>query len=208
MEIELKYAIPDRETADRIWNDPELKAMEEKSTREINEFRGTYYDTEDYLLFKHDIAFRMRKEGKKLVASLKWNGETTGALHKREELNMNLGEEEIPESPDPDIFCESEEGHLTSDLLKGRKLKGMIQVNVTRKDFRIDTGNSIAEISLDDGKIITDKGTEDILELEIELYNGSQEDIEDLGEQLEEKYGLTAEKNSKFARGLRLLGVI
>ena len=119
MEVELKYTVDSRKTADRIWNDPQLKELEEDDSRSSNDFRGTYYDTEDYDLFRHDIAYRLRTEGNKLVASLKWNGKNTGPLHKREELNITLGDARQPKDPDPSVFCESEEGGELLELVAG-----------------------------------------------------------------------------------------
>jgi len=208
MEIELKYSVSSGKIAERIWKDEELKLIEEKNSRDMNEFRGTYYDTEDHLLFKNDIAFRFRKEGKKLVASLKWSGTNDGALHQREELNMNLGEGEIPKCPNPDVFKESSEGTDLLKLLDGKPLKHMMEVNVLRKSFRVDTGDSLVEISLDDGEIVTKEGNEPVCEMEIELFSGNQEDLVKLGERLRERYCLEPEKDSKFARGLKLLGMI
>ncbi|MEA4922250.1 MAG: CYTH domain-containing protein [Eubacteriaceae bacterium] len=208
MEIELKYMISDPEVADRIWEDSQLKSLEEKGSRGRNAFNGTYFDTEDHILFKNDIAFRLREEGKKLVASLKWNGENQGPLHKREELNINLGEGKMPETPDPTVFSQSDEGIDMMDLLGEKELKCMMQVNVLRKSFRVDMGDSIVEISLDDGEIITEDGKEPVCELEIELFSGEETDLIKLGEQLQERYDLKPEKDSKFARGLKLLGMI
>lgn len=208
MEIELKYTISDSKVADRIWEDLDLKDLEEDDSRNSDTFNGTYYDTDDYTLFKNDIAFRMREEGKKLVASLKWNGQNQGPLHKREELNINLGEDRAPEHPDPSVFRESEEGRDMMELIGDKVLSSMIQVNVLRRSFRVDTGNSLVEISLDDGEVITKSGKVAICELEIELFSGDQEDLVKLGEQLQIKYDLMPEKDSKFARGLKLLGKI
>ena len=43
------------------------------------------------------------------------------------------------------------------------------------------------------------------MEMEIELYSGSEDELESYGRKLAEKYGLTAEDRSKFARGYALL---
>ncbi|MGI6736486.1 MAG: CYTH domain-containing protein [Anaerovoracaceae bacterium] len=207
MEVELKYTVDSRKTADRIWNDPQLKELEEDDSRSSNDFRGTYYDTEDYDLFRHDIAYRLRTEGNKLVASLKWNGKNTGPLHKREELNITLGDARQPKDPDPSVFCESEEGGELLELVGDKKLIEMIQVNVLRRSFRVDIGESIVELSLDDGEILAGGGSDPVCELELELYSGSEEDLVQLGEELQERYRLTPGRVSKFVRGLKLLGV-
>ena len=40
MEIELKYTIGNRDKADRIWNDPYLKKLEEADSRHQGHFNG------------------------------------------------------------------------------------------------------------------------------------------------------------------------
>ena len=61
---------------------------------------------------------------------------------------------------------------------------------------------------MDEGEIKTAKGNAPILELEIELYTGDQEDMVALGRKLEEKYHLKQGNKSKYQRGLEILGLI
>lgn len=70
MEIETKYMIPDRETADRLWDDKYLASMEEEGSRETVLMKAAYFDTEDSLLAKNDIALRVRTEGESIFATL------------------------------------------------------------------------------------------------------------------------------------------
>ena len=207
MEIELKYSIADSDTADRISKDAGLQKLEEKDSRDAEELCGRYYDTVDLILQKNDVAFRMRREGKKLVATMKWNGETSGALHSREELNINLGDCDNLD-PQPEVFAESEEGRRMLDLIGERTLHCIMEVNVLRRSFRVDTGKSLVEISIDQGEIITSKGTEPVCELELELFGGEEEDMLKLGDHLAQEYALEMGTISKFARGLKLLKVI
>ena len=56
--------------------------------------------------------------------------------------------------------------------------------------MRIDTGKSICEAALDTGKIITAGGNADIRELELELFSGSVEDLEEIGSDIAERFSL------------------
>ena len=208
MEIELKYNIDSSELAEAIWSDEELQQFEEEDTRECEPFNGTYYDTNDYILFRNYIAFRIREEGPKLVASLKWNGKSDGGLHKREELNIHLLETEKPENPAPDIFAESEEGKDVVRLVGDKTLVSMMDVNMTRRSFRIDYNGSVMEISIDSGEIIANEQHRPICELEIELFSGSEEDLMRIGDLLSDKYNLVPEQASKFSKGLSMLGLV
>lgn len=202
MEIELKYAINDNETAMRIWEDEDLKKLEEPETRETVFMKATYFDTEDYDLCGNDMAYRVRREDDRLIASLKWGGKNEGALHTREEINIPV----IDTHPNPVTFEESDIGKDLIRIIGGKPLRPIIEMHIERRRFRVDTQSSLLEVSVDSGEIVTEKGSSPICEVEIELFSGEQEDLLETGQQLVDKYGVVSEKRSKFYRGLVLLG--
>lgn len=205
MEIEMKYGISDKGCADKIWGDNYLKEIGEEASRETLHMKAAYFDTEDYTLLDHDIAFRVRLEGSRVVASLKWNGTSEGGLHTREEINVPLGSEDCLINPSPSIFCESVEGRDMMALVDNKPLHNLLEIRSLRRKIRVDTGKSICEVAIDTGEISTDYGDLPICELEIELFSGSKEDVSAIGNVLAEKYGLAPEDRSKYARGLALI---
>lgn len=202
MEIELKYNIPDKETAEKIWENELYGAYEEPDSREEIFMDAYYYDTEDFSLSDNDMAYRVRKEGEGWVAALKWKGCAEGALHKREELSIPVDGSE----PDTSVFCQNESGRHLESIVAGRELICMIRSSIARKRFRIDTGNGIYEFSIDRGKVVTPLGEEPVLEVEVELFSGDTEELQTIGENLKEQFGLEDSEESKYGRGLRLLG--
>ncbi|MCL2437282.1 MAG: CYTH domain-containing protein [Clostridiales bacterium] len=206
VEIELKYSIPDKNIAESIWQDSDIIEMEEAESREKLVLKAAYFDTEDGLLAKHDIAFRVRMEGSRSIASLKWNGKSEGALHTRNEINVPIEGEACLIMPDPAIFKESDIGLQMMELIEGKQLSSVVEVGFLRRRVRVDTKNSIIEISIDTGDIVTDSGSEPICELELELFSGSQDDLIALGTKLAERYALIPEEYSKYARALKLIG--
>jgi inorganic triphosphatase YgiF len=206
LEIELKYRLHDKKLLTLIPNDSDLVAIEEKGTREQLFMKAAYFDTEDYILSKNDIAFRVRMEGARIVASLKWNDSSDGGLYTREEVNVPVDDPACFLMPDPLLFKESEAGKDVTELLNGKPLVSIFEMKFLRNRFRVDTGGAICEVSLDDGDIITDLGELHIAEVEIELFSGNNDEFLKLGASLAEKYGLAPELESKYARGLKLLG--
>jgi len=204
IEVELKYIIPDKNEAENIWQDVDLLIMSDEDSREKLPFKASYFDTEDGILAQNDIAFRVRVEGSRSIASLKWNGTSEGALHTREEINVPIDGEACLIMPDPALFKESEIGIQVMDLVSGKQLVNVMEVGFLRRRARIDTGNSIIEISIDTGEIVTDSGTTPICELELELFSGSQDELIELGNKLADRYSLVPEERSKYARGLML----
>ena len=94
MEIELKYLIEDKAVIDQIFADPYLSSIKDEKTEEKMEMHAVYFDTEDRRLYREGIAFRVRKEGTRIVGTLKWNGSSEDGMHKREEINVPVSDEE------------------------------------------------------------------------------------------------------------------
>jgi len=207
MEIEMKFNIGRKETADLIWEDADLLAIGEQDSREKLYMKAAYFDTDDYILCKNDIAFRVRMEGSRIVASLKWNGGSEEGLHTREEINVPVDDEACFISPDPSIFKESEPGKDMIGLLGGKPVHNVLETRFLRRKMKIDSGKSISELAIDIGEIVTDFGTEPICELELELYSGDQADMTRIGREIADKYHLVPENRTKYARGLALLNI-
>lgn len=207
MEIEVKYSMRSKETAEKVWEDKILAKMEDADSREKLYMKSAYFDTDDYVLSRNDIAFRVRMEGARVVASLKWGGKNDGGLHKREEINVPMDDEACFLSPDPSVFKESEIGKNILRLIDGRPLINLMEIGYLRSRFRIDTGKSLIEISIDEGELITENGSEPISEIELELFSGDVAELMQIGDDLRERYDLEEEARSKYARGLKLLNM-
>ncbi len=205
MEIELKYNIDDEETAEKLWLDDTLSAWEEEDSREKVVMKSAYFDTEDMILSKNDIAFRVRKEGNRFIASLKWGGKSEGALFHRGELNVPVDDEACFLRPSKELFKESDIGQHVIELVGDQMLTCIIEMDFIRRRFRVDHMDNIMEISIDQGEIVTDSGKEAISEIEIELFSGDENVLKEVGDELAEKYNLKAGLSSKFARGLALM---
>lgn len=207
MEIEMKYAVDGNETADKIWQDEYLRQMEEENSREELHMKAVYFDTEDYILSKNDIAMRFRMEGERLVATIKWGGKSDGAMHVRGEINVPLDDATMFLLPDIQIFKESDIGKEVIRLVGNAEISSIIETKFLRDRFRIDSGEGIMEVSIDRGEIITENGKTPICELEIELFSGEESALKAVAEKMEEKYGLKPETGSKYSKGLELLGL-
>lgn len=205
MEIELKYSLENEQIAEQIRNDEDLAKYEIKDSEQNLDLFAVYFDTEDMSLSKNFIAYRVRREGARNIATLKWNGMQDGALHKREELNINLGSGDFPKTPDISVFKQSEIGQRMIEIIGDKKIISLMEINMHRQSWRLEDNNAIVEVCIDSGKVITPKGETDICEIEIEMLTGTPEIITGLGDKLSEKYGLKPEKRSKFERGLALL---
>ena len=204
MELEMKYAVPDKAACDAIWEDDLIRQLADPSSREKTVMKAVYFDTEDGKLSANNMAVRVRYEGDTVFATLKWNGSVSNGFHEREEINVPASAAHFITSP-KELFKESEDGKVLLDLIGDQELTNLLEMRYLRSRCRLRYGGSIMELAIDTGSIITDKGEIPIMELEIELYAGDPKDIQVLGERLQEKYHLIPEDRSKLARGLALL---
>ena len=204
MEIELKYYLNDEIAKERIFNDKHLTEIKDPDFDETIEMKAVYMDTAQKDLMKKEMAFRVRSEGNRMVATLKWGGSAKDGLHVRGELNVPV-DDQFVRSPNVDVFKGSEIYEEIKAAVGDRALQKVMEMDFTRKEIRVDTGKSISVISLDEGWIRTDGGDAPISELEIEFYSGDQDDMIELGMELATKYNLQTSDKSKYQRGLELL---
>jgi len=207
MEIELKYDIDSKELMDQIWSDDQFASIEEKDSRQEIRMKAAYFDTRDLELMQNRLSFRIRKEGDHCVGTLKHKDRDLGVsgLYAREEINVPVSDGGCFFDPDTDMFKGSDEGHTLIELTQGKELICIFEMVFTRRKFRVDTGEIICEISLDEGEIIAGENRAPISELEIELFSGSKEDLMKIGDDIVSKYGLRPEPLSKYARGKKLI---
>lgn len=207
MEIELKFLIDEGFTRDKIFNDKHLQEISEDGSIETIPMKAIYFDTEEKDLLRKEMAYRVRYEDGRIIATLKWGGSAEDGLHVRGELNVPVDEEFI-KNPQAEIFQGSAIYDEILQAVGEKKLIPVMKMEFVRKQVQVDTGKSISVVSYDEGEIQTDKGNAPISELEIELYSGDQQDMIALGTELATRYNLKAGNKSKFQRGLELLGLI
>jgi inorganic triphosphatase YgiF len=206
MEIELRFLVEEEFTRDRIMNDGHLLSMAENEEPEVIPMKAIYLDTEDQAMLRKSMAFRVRYEDGRPVATLKWGGKSENGLHERGELNVSVDEEYVKE-PHMNIFKGSEIYEEIAELVGDKPLMPVMEMEFIRKQIHVDTGKSISVVSYDEGEIRTTGGNAEISEMEVELYSGSQDDMIALGRELAAKYNLKAGEKSKFQRGIELLGI-
>jgi triphosphatase len=204
MEQEMKYSIPNKELSDIIWNNSIIEKYGDDSTRESLVMKAVYFDTEDMVLSKNNMTVRVRVEGERKFATLKWGGCSTNGFHERNEINVPVSDESFI-NPSVDMFKGSEDGEVLMQLAKDKPLINLLETRFLRRRIRLKYQQSLIELAIDYGSIITDAGEEPILELELELYAGNIDDLKKLGEEFAREYGLTPENRTKFSRGVSLL---
>ncbi|CZT56244.1 CYTH domain protein [Eubacteriaceae bacterium CHKCI005] len=209
MEIELKYKVEGNVKWDRLKHSSELAGMMEQPPWE-KRMLAVYYDTPEGHLRRIGAAYRVRLEGNQYVATIKSRGEEEkGAMSHRLEWNV-MQENELP-NPDSFLQGEVQSGDSTEhlipilDLLKQFGVREMGRTDFIRYGAALQWKGMRAEMCLDQGHLCANNRRSSIRELELELLEGTEQQINHLGQYLAQKYGLCPEPRSKYARVLMLL---
>jgi inorganic triphosphatase YgiF len=205
-ETELKLLMQARDVP-RLLAHPLLAASPAQRQR----LRNTYFDTPTLALMARRIAVRERRVGSRTLLTVKTAGHSVAGLSQR-------GEWEGPTQPGRmDFAALVDEPSLAAELdaLK-QQLVPVFRTDFTRRSWRVDGGQGLIEVALDQGTIITggpnpaagEARREAILELELELLSGPVDALQALALSLARSpdgpLWLLPSDRSKAERGLAL----
>ena len=161
-----------------------------------------YLDTDDRRLAGQGIAWRLRREGRRWVQTLKSGG--TNALERFEHEVVR---------PDATYDAMEHAGTPLGDQLiatlrrsraDGFELSVRFQTEVRRTTRTVRTRGAVVEISMDEGLLVSAGSTVRIREIEFELISGSAIAMLALVERWRQRFGLVYDPRSKAERGDRL----
>lgn len=203
-EIELKLTCTDDNVWEKIITARSLSEIAIPGSRVCQVLDAHYFDTSTYCLQKAKLAYRIRREGEQWIATIKGGGTSKGGLHERQEWNVVVGSAE----PDLTVFDDTDIGKRLIGIVGSQPLQPIVITRFERRslDVMMPDGSQI-EVAADQGTILAGSKTTPILEVELELKQGSPAALFKLGAALAREYPLLPEPDSKFYRGLILLGL-
>lgn len=163
-----------------------------------------YYDTPSGQLQKTQMAYRIRLEDGRWLATVKAGGSSAGGLHRREEYTAVLIEQE----PSVAAFLTTPAGERLQSAIGSESLEEIFATRFSRykRDITTEDGSCI-EMAVDLGEIVSGSQTELISEVELELKSGNPSAVLALGSELANAFPLRVEPRSKYSRGLQLAGL-
>ena len=198
MEIEAKFQIDTEGTYLALQS---IQMVGEFTLGEVktNHIQDSYLDTTDRQLLAAGYAFRQRRKGEVWVVALKGLGGVSGAVHRREELELHL-ESLLP----PVAWPSSPLRTRILDLIGITPLGSLFSLTQTRQVRAVYQAEAlIAWWSLDAVQLQPPEQTNSYFELEIELTEaGSEAALAQLVQHMQAEWGLQSESRSKFERGL------
>lgn len=207
MEIEAKFKVLDVQTFKQLAEVDELAGLRLGKVR-VKLVHDCYLDTAQRTFLLAGYTCRLRTVGEVRIVTLKSFAAATGALHQRQELEVQLPAA-IPGSDDQhvDLWPGSEATSLAREL-SGDQPLGLLfelrQERHVRLATRLGEDQAVAEVSID---LVSfgDDATVPVYELEIELLPGGRlVDLEPVIAELIERWAVLPEPTSKFERGMAL----
>lgn len=202
MEQELKFRLESQEQLHDLLSDSSL--LGEREALREHRLSSRYFDSSDRRLRQARITLRLRRQDQDgFWLTCKRGGSSQGALQQRDEEELWL--DEAAEDPNALPLQELEAYAAIRSALNGAELGELLQTDFRRRSCLIAWRNSRVELAIDQGLIVAGGRSADIFELELELKEGSLEELLAFGEALAAKHRLRAETQSKLKRGLILL---
>jgi triphosphatase len=163
-----------------------------------------YYDTDDLKLLYHNLAFRLREDGKQKFLHLKANGTFKNGIYIREEYEYVLKDSEDFTSKG---FL-NKHFPIINEAIQNNRLKEVITIDNHRHILLFQKKNSKIETSLDFLYFVRGKRKIEHNEIELELKEGKEEDLIECYSLLQTQYNLKLAGASKYELGLRSFSMI
>ncbi|MDO7925728.1 CYTH domain-containing protein [Pseudomonas sp. KFB-139] len=200
-ETEIKLRVS-RETLVALREHPLLKKRN-KSGWERIDLSNQYFDTPERDLAKAKVALRIRRDGDRIIQTLKTRGQSVAGLSERNEFNWDLPKAKLDlKKLEGDCWPEQ-----LADLDK-KTIKPLFTTDFVREKAEISWGRGkskvVIEAALDLGQVVLGKQKEEICELELELREGESAALLELAAELAATLPLMPCDISKAERGERL----
>jgi len=198
-EVEAKLLASDASTLAQI---RQLASIAGFACREVAQqrLRTTYFDDADRSLGRHGIALRVRQEGDRWEVTLKGSGRVEGDVHRRPELNLPLSG--APGTP-PALPAPIAE--VLGPLVNIEQLEPLVVTEIERTTTELrDADRVIAWLALDRVRNSAPAmpAQPAYFEVEIELVDGTVDELERVAGNLKSTYALRPTAQSKLSRAI------
>jgi inorganic triphosphatase YgiF len=196
-EIELKFLVP-RGARTAI----AAEMARGSATLERLSLAAMYLDTEDRRLARQGIVWRLRREGRRWIQTLKAGGTHVLERFEHEVVRPDASHDASEHAGTPigdQLIATLRRAHADAAEPGVR-----FRTEVRRTTRRVRTRGAVVEVAFDEGRLVAAGSTERIREIEFELTSGSVIAMLALAERWRKRFGLIYDPRSKAERGDRL----
>lgn len=160
-ELEIKLTLTD-DGLDRAlaWLLNQLQA----SRGSVKPLVNRYFDTPDAELNQQRAALRVRQAGERYIQTLKTQGDFVGGAHRRQEWEWPL--------PTADLDLQLLADTPLDDRIDLAKLQPVFETNFERQVVMLHEGDTVIEVAIDRGQVLSGTHARPLNEVELELKGG------------------------------------
>lgn len=196
-EVELKFLVPREGRAALL-----AEVTRQSASPERRRLAALYLDTPDRRLAAAGMAWRLRREGRRWIQTLKSGGGSAIERFEHEVIRPGPVHDAV-------LHAGSRTGDKLAKILRNAEAEGLevgvrFQTDVRRIARRIRTKGAVVEVAFDEGTLLAGGARLRISEVEFELVSGSASSLLALAERWRKRFGLLYDPRSKAERGDRL----
>jgi inorganic triphosphatase YgiF len=171
--------------------------------------RDAYLETPDWRLYRAGYACRIRRTSRhapgRAVLGLKSLQRPRRGVSTREELERTVSSSRYRRGLSGALRREGDLGARILGLLEGREARVIFRIRNRRETYAVRFGNRLrAHVSLDDFTLSAGAKRRRLAEVEIEIQQGTAEELRRLAGLLLSRVGLSMQTRAKFRQGLEL----
>lgn len=195
-ELEVKMSLTaEAQTAAAGW----LVSRPQAVDGEVTELVNTYYDTPSGELNRQAIALRVRQAGNRFIQTLKTRGEFKDGAHQRQEWEWDL--------PDACLNLGLIADTPACQDINLAALIPVFETNFQRHTVMLQDGEADIECALDRGTIVAGGSELPLIELELELKAGNDQQLVHWSRRLADQVPVFLNLVSKAEQGYFLAGL-
>ncbi len=198
MEVKFQLADHDVDVLQKFLNNCSISHCVRKEKLKL---RTLYFDTQDWAFQALGWSLRVREVDGAFYQTLKGGGGVEAGLHQRDEWEASLTTDKpafhvIPPQCKPQ--------HMTEDSFNS-DITLRFLTEFERSLWEWAHGDSLIEIALDRGHVRGEGRARPLCELELELKRGSKDVLLKFSNELQQRFALSFEIQSKAEKGYALL---
>jgi CHAD domain-containing protein len=163
----------------------------------------SYFDTEDWHLYRAGYALRVREIDGEVEATMKSLEPSEGSLKNRREISEPLDNDK----PTTLIDSRGPAGSMSRKIIGGHELRRLFRIRTRRQRFTLQLDGSAGEISLDASEIPVGEDSVSLRRVEVETDTAPAQELRDFVDEMRSALGLSSATLSKYETGLYASGL-
>jgi triphosphatase len=163
----------------------------------------SYYDTDDWRLYRAGYALRVRETDGGVEATMKSLEPGEGSLRRRREISEPMEDGRLSTLGKTN----GPVGSMSRKIIGGRGLRRLFQIRTRRQRFALGLDGSTGEVSLDASEIHVGEDRVELRRVEVEIETAPTSELQGFVDEMQSALDLSPATLSKYETGLYASGL-